>query len=157
MRILGIDPGQRVGVATLVTEGKKAWLNLDQCFVLEYPAEAHRFEHYIDWADVVVVENFQIRTRSTGPEIHDTIKSQGVVEYICMENQRSLVKHEPYAKVFVQKRFPILWADLKRHLSGKHREDHWGDAALLAIRHAFDLGVRDFKIEGTYGTTNSRH
>lgn len=87
MRVLAVDPGGHVGVATWDDGVWKAWE--------AHPADVQEFaEAWVGWADVVVCEGFNI----SGQRARDsnlTIEMIGVLRYWSTRLGRTFVEQSP--------------------------------------------------------------
>lgn len=88
MKVLAIDPGPHVGVAT--------WVDGDgfRCFE-QTPDELYAvIPDWISWANVVVCENFIIKG-ARAKEANETIEMIGVIRYLCAQRGRHFVLQAP--------------------------------------------------------------
>lgn len=130
-KILALDPGGTTGYACLVVEGKKiGWENFGNL----KDVETNKLADLIDWADVVVCENFRLRPKKGRAGSFDysempTSKLIGKIEAICEIRNTKLVLQEPAIK-------PVGYGfSNQKYVPGKPGT-HWQDALAHGVYYA---------------------
>jgi hypothetical protein len=99
LKVLCIDPGPHVGVATWTNEAKEALHDEDEFFMCfeQTPAELYGVaDAWIAWADAVVCEGFVI-SGQRAKEANVTVEMIGVLRYLSAKAGKPFVVQPPGA------------------------------------------------------------
>lgn len=136
MKVLCIDPGPHVGVASVDTEevnGNPRYFNAGEAT----PEDVYGcIEKWVEWADVVVVEDFRIGG-ARGVDSNVTIEMIGAVRYVTEKAGKKFVRQPPGAHKFAQ------GAKLRRIGWYTKGSDHARSATGHLVKFLCDHGAMD--------------